>query len=380
MPGPAGHVMTNPFQAVLLEGTPTMQNASHRDATALPDIGGGKARARNETQFNRKSFAIDNPAEFDDPSFVSRHLPGQNNRQTYRLRDRNVARSGKRQLLSNFRYEWAGDLQLSHVTERFATDIGILNPGIDLHCFGRLHSGRMQLTEADGGHSVDLRPGQGAIHRGAPGTQASTADGTVRTNFWITSARLDTALAACLKEPPRERLVFSPIVDWTTGAGARLGRLIEHVEAEFTYGPGGLADNPVALSAFADLFVHSALRALPHNQTERLSRHRDGPAPRQVRRAEEFFHAHADEPILMEDVAAAAGCSVRALQLAFRQFRDISPHGALMNARLERARDALLRDEGPIKQIAKRFGFSHPGRFAAAYARRFGEAPSRSLR
>ncbi len=83
----------------------------------------------------------------------------------------------------------------------------------------------------------------------------------------------------------------------------------------------------------------------------------------------------------MADAAAAAGCSVRALQRAFQQFRDTTPHAALMRARLELARAALLADgEASAASIARRYGFTNAGRFAAAYAGRFGEMPSETRR
>lgn len=69
------------------------------------------------------------------------------------------------------------------------------------------------------------------------------------------------------------------------------------------------------------------MRTLPHNYTERLARQSDGAAPACVHRAESYFRAHAEQVVLMEDAAVAAGCSVRALQRAFRRFRDTSPHG-----------------------------------------------------
>ncbi len=209
--------------------------------------------------------------------------------------------------------------------------------------------------------------------------RALTTDGAARTNFFIAAARFESALQACLGEPLRAPLVFAPALDWASGSGAGLRRLVLHLAAELSQ-PGGLAANAQALSAFTDLFVHTALRGLPHNYTERLARQCDGAAPACVRRAETWFRDHAEQAVLMEDAAAVAGCSVRALQRAFRRFRDASPHTALERVRLELARTALAHDEGTVASVARRYGFTHAGRFGAAYARRFGESPSETRR
>jgi transcriptional regulator GlxA family with amidase domain len=126
--------------------------------------------------------------------------------------------------------------------------------------------------------------------------------------------------------------------------------------------------------------VHTALRGLPHNYAERLARQRDGALPACVQRAEAYFRSHAHQVVLMEDVAAAARCSVRALQRAFRRFRDTTPHAALERVRLELARTELTRSAATVKSVAGRYGFANAGRFAAAYAARFGESPSKTQR
>jgi AraC-like DNA-binding protein len=43
-------------------------------------------------------------------------------------------------------------------------------------------------------------------------------------------------------------------------------------------------------------------------------------------------------------------------------------------------RDADPGDGTTVTEVALRFGFAHTGRFAAAYRRRYGQAPSATLR
>jgi transcriptional regulator GlxA family with amidase domain len=81
--------------------------------------------------------------------------------------------------------------------------------------------------------------------------------------------------------------------------------------------------------------VSLVLRGIPHNYLERLGSGRFGAVPAYVRRADDFMRANAAVPIRMEQVAAAAGCSVRTLNAVFRQFRDTTPLAALHTIRVE---------------------------------------------
>ncbi len=103
-----------------------------------------------------------------------------------------------------------------------------------------------------------------------------------------------------------------------------------------------------------------------------------------VRRAAAFIEAHADQPVTLADIAAAAGVTGRALQSTFRRYYDTTPVGYLRQARLERAYTEL-RDADPaagvtVATVARRWGWASPSQFTAAYQRRFGETPGRTLR
>src|SRR5271170_5737922 len=146
--------------------------------------------------------------------------------------------------------------------------------------------------------------------------------------------------------------------------------------------PGGIGDNSVALASLTDLIVSLVLRGVPHNYLERLESGRFGAVPAYVRRAEDFMRANAAVPIRMEDVAAEAGCSVRTLGSVFRRFRDTTPLAALHAIRLEQVHAELNLDAigGSAAEVARRYGFTNPGRFTAACRRRFGETPTETAR
>lgn len=96
---------------------------------------------------------------------------------------------------------------------------------------------------------------------------------------------------------------------------------------------------------------------------------------------EAWIDANLDEPIGVEEMAAAVNADVRAVTLAFRRLRGCTPLQALQSRRLDRARRALLAadERTTVTEVATSLGFFHFGRFAIRYRQRFGEKPSDTL-
>ncbi len=90
---------------------------------------------------------------------------------------------------------------------------------------------------------------------------------------------------------------------------------------------------------------------------------------------------HLDEPISLRDVADHAGISVRTLNQVFRDFRRTSPIAELRDLGMDRVRAQLSAAQPGtrVADVARKWGFRHLGRFAAAYRARFGESPSETL-
>ncbi|MGD9620332.1 MAG: helix-turn-helix transcriptional regulator [Mycolicibacterium sp.] len=105
--------------------------------------------------------------------------------------------------------------------------------------------------------------------------------------------------------------------------------------------------------------------------------------PRALQEALDFIHANSRYDITIQDVAAAAGVTPRAIQYAFREHLDTTPLEYLRRCRLERAHRELLAADparDTVTAIAGRCGFSHPGRFSSEYKKTFGTEPSNTLR
>ncbi|UYO96524.1 AraC family transcriptional regulator [Microbacterium sp. M28] len=98
-------------------------------------------------------------------------------------------------------------------------------------------------------------------------------------------------------------------------------------------------------------------------------------APVSVRRALAFIEANAHEPVTVDDVARAVHMSTRGLQRAFQRALDATPGEMLRRARLAGARRDLEQTDESVASIARRWGFSHPSRFAAYFRAEYGMLP-----
>ena len=86
---------------------------------------------------------------------------------------------------------------------------------------------------------------------------------------------------------------------------------------------------------------------------------------------------HAHEVIAVPDLCQAIGTSRRALQYAFEEVMQISPVTYLRAMRLNQVRSELRQNRAaPVGDVAARWGFWHPSRFASDYKALFGELPS----
>lgn len=99
--------------------------------------------------------------------------------------------------------------------------------------------------------------------------------------------------------------------------------------------------------------------------------------PFYIKRAMEWIQSHAVEKITLEQLAGVSGVSGRTLQLGFQNFCGLSPMAFLQNVRLQKAYQDLASEPASITidEIARRWGFSNPGKFAADIRATYGENP-----
>jgi transcriptional regulator GlxA family with amidase domain len=142
---------------------------------------------------------------------------------------------------------------------------------------------------------------------------------------------------------------------------------------------------PLVADQMLRLVSGSLLRAFPNTTMTTVRAPAPGRAvPAVVRRAVAYMDAHAERPVALAEVAAAAGVGVRTLQVAFRRHLDLTPLAYLRRVRLHRAhRDLVAAEPGDgstVGKIARRWGFAKASRFTAVYQSTFGELPSHTLR
>jgi AraC-like DNA-binding protein len=174
---------------------------------------------------------------------------------------------------------------------------------------------------------------------------------------------------------------FQPTFDQTSGAGATIRRMSDFLFAELEHSDT-LLTNEIAIRSFEENLALGLLLGLSHTYTERLARQKAAASPGNVKRAEAFMRANATVPLTVAEIAEAAGCSVRALQIAFHRFRGTTPMRVLQQTRLEQARTEMLRpgQTESLARIAAEHGFSSPTRFAQSFRRKYGIYPSEALR
>jgi AraC family ethanolamine operon transcriptional activator len=123
---------------------------------------------------------------------------------------------------------------------------------------------------------------------------------------------------------------------------------------------------------------------MPPIDSARVPSRRAGLSPQEiVARAEAYFHAHNGIPVPLAEVSRKIGLSERGLRNAFYGVRGMSPTQFLRRQRLLSARRALSHRQAAhptVTGVAVNHGFYELGRFAAAYRKAFGEAPSETLR
>lgn len=95
----------------------------------------------------------------------------------------------------------------------------------------------------------------------------------------------------------------------------------------------------------------------------------------QYRRVCERIEAEGPAPTLAE-LAALCGVSIRHFVRLYRALTGESVTAHLVRSQVARAAVLLKDDSLPLKQVAARLGFAHPGSFSAAFRRATGMSPS----
>ncbi|QIG39580.1 helix-turn-helix domain-containing protein [Microbacterium sp. 4R-513] len=154
---------------------------------------------------------------------------------------------------------------------------------------------------------------------------------------------------------------------------------LRFVEATLIADPT-LRDAPLVRSQIAHQALTSVFATFPLID---LTATRPAATSRALRRAISHMEQHLQDPLSIADIAITAGVSTRALQSAFQRQFSMTPSHYLRRLRLRAAHEDLRNATDArvaVRDVARKWGFVHAGRFAQLYADQYGERPSDTLR
>jgi AraC-like DNA-binding protein len=232
---------------------------------------------------------------------------------------------------TEFCFANVGALRLSRTSSNLAMRMTILSPGIDVFAISTIERGASRLVFPGTDEPAIGDATTGYIYRAEPGLRSTASDLQSRLLLGLPTMLLRRKLEALLEGQKVETLEFQPMFDQTRGAGATIRRMLDFLFVELEHSDT-LLTNEMVIRSFEENLALCLLLGLPHNYTERLGRQKAAAAPGNVRRAEAFMCANACMPLTIAEIAEASGCSVRALQIAFRRFRGTTPMQVLQQA------------------------------------------------
>lgn len=265
-----------------------------------------------------------------------------------------------------------GGVTIGRMTWGTAVAIACAYPGayeVNIPLTGRLHS------RSDGGEIVST-PGHGTIFRADREAEITewTADCQV-IGVKLDVEQLEREADRLHLDPVRRRLVLPDQIDVSTADGSSWFGLVKALSAQLRE-PSDLLANPLVGPQLASAVSTAFLLAATPEAAAGESAMRPG----MVKRVLDAIDDDPGRPWTLAEMAALGATSVRRLQEAFADYVGTSPTRALADIRLDHARLDIEQGESTVADIAARWGFSSPSRFASAYRRRYGCSPSQALR
>ena len=197
----------------------------------------------------------------------------------------------------------------------------------------------------------------------------------------IEAGSLDRHLARLLGRTTDRTVEFDPVFDLAAPTSHRWNAGLQMILAELVE-PNSLARTTTNVGQLEEFLMAALLFGHASNYSSFLG---SSAQPRRaVRAARDFIDRNLTADLVVADIAAAAGVSVRTLQNHFADDIGQTPTAYLRSQRLDRVRadlaDTPRGESTTVTDVALRWGFRHLGRFSIAYRDRFGESPSETLR
>jgi AraC-like DNA-binding protein len=242
-------------------------------------------------------------------------------------------------------------------------------------------SGRSVMRAVPGTPVYGTERTAGVFMPGRP-AELDCDNGFAQIALMVPRAALDLEMERLLDSPLVSPVEFEAELGLSSAGGHTLLQAVDLIDGSSRQTDGALS-SALAARHLEQVLIHCLLFSATHNYSAALRAPAPAAGSRPVSQAVELLQSDPARAWTIPELAADTCMSVRSLQEGFRRTLGTTPTSFLRRLRLERVREDLLADsEGTtrITEVAFRWGFVHLGRFAAAYAERFGERPSDTVR
>jgi AraC family transcriptional regulator len=143
----------------------------------------------------------------------------------------------------------------------------------------------------------------------------------------------------------------------------RIRALVAAAEAE-------LANGSPAGRIYTDSIGRALVAALMHSQgvlRSPMRRYRGGLSPVQLRRVTSFVHENLHEDVSLMQMAEEAKLSPSYFSQMFHQSTGVAPHQFVLRARVERAKELLVKEDARVLDVAIACGFQTQQHFARVF-------------
>jgi AraC family transcriptional regulator len=143
----------------------------------------------------------------------------------------------------------------------------------------------------------------------------------------------------------------------------RIRALVAAAEADFANGsPAGRIYTDSIGRALAAALMH--LQGVLRNP---MRHYHGGLSPVQLRRVTSFVHENLHEDVSLMQMAEQAKLSLAYFSQMFRQSTGVAPHQFVLRARVERAKELLVKEDARILDVAIECGFQTQQHFARVF-------------
>jgi AraC-like DNA-binding protein len=182
-----------------------------------------------------------------------------------------------------------------------------------------------------------------------------------------------------MHRPYFQEQAFAPLHDFRSGSAAALYQTLCYVSEDLASANNSTRD--VLTNVYERLLLAKLFMTKPDNVNTLNNMAGRRISPRYLQRAEAFMRENIHNAVTLDNIADAAGCSARALQRMFKEYRDTSPMHVLCEYRLSAAHEAILSGSARnVTDLAIHLQFSNPGRFSSLYRNAYGMSPSAMMR